>query len=246
MVRITESAMNGFGYKEWVGYFKANNRRKLEVDFSQEQALSAEEIKLIFPSIRAFRKGEGSDGAHLMEAAKTWAGKTGEQDYVEAMLWFVREENLHSAYLKGYMDFYQAKELEHSFLDGVFRRLRKLAGLKCEVMVLVTAEMIALTYYDALSECTDSPALKSICQRMLHDELPHIMFQSHTLSLMENRPSDRLCRILLMEVTLLAVWCAFHKVYRAGGYTFLCFLKENLGYLRQSVSLSLRLPSKTA
>lgn len=238
MIRITESKMNDFDYKEWVKYFRANNEKRLDLDFSQEQGLSAEEKALIFPSIRAFRKGEGSEGIHLLKTAGIWAEGNAEPDYAEAMLWFVREENWHSAYLKKFMDFYHVEDRKSSFLDHIFRRLRKFGGLKGEVTVLVTAEMIALTYYDALSRCTDSPALKSICRQMLHDELPHIMFQSRTLGLLKNSPADRLLRILLMEATLLFVWLAFHKVYRAGGYDFRRFLSENLGYLHQSIRLS--------
>ncbi len=238
MIGITKSRMNLFGYKEWIAYFKDNDKKRLDVDFSQEKGLSGEEMALIFPSIRAFRKGEGSDGGHLMEAADVLVEKCGCPEYREAMQWFVREENWHSSYLKQYMNYYHVEDLESSLLDYIFRRLRKIGGLKGEITVLVTAEMIALTYYDALSKCTDSPALKSICRQMLHDELPHIMFQSYTLSRLKSGPADRLGRIFLMEITLLFVWAAFHDVYRAGGYGFVRFFRENLGYLRQSVELA--------
>ncbi len=239
MKGITRSKMNRFHYREWVSYFENNDQKRLKVDFSKEKGLSDEEIALIFPSIRAFRKGEGSDGGHLMKTVEEW----GCPEYTEAMQWFVREENWHSSYLKQYMNYYQVEDMERSFLDHIFRSLRKLGGLKGEVTVLVTAEMIALTYYDALSKCTGSPALKAICRQMLHDELLHIMFQSYTLSHFKNRPSDVLGRILLMEFTLLFVWCAFHNVYRAGGYGFVRFFRENLGYLQQSVELTLKPPA---
>ncbi len=76
-----------------------------------------------------------------------------------------------------------------------------MGGLKGEVTVLVTAEMIALTYYDALAKSTDSPVLKSICEQMLHDELPHIMFQSHTLQYFKNGPAFNFARMIVMEIT---------------------------------------------
>lgn len=232
--------MNQFSYQEWVSYFEKNYTERLQIDFSQEKMLSEEERDLIFPSVRAFQKGEGSDGVHLLKTVDIFVKKGGEPEYREAMVWFVREENQHSQYLKKYMDFYQEKGLKRSFLDDAFRRLRKLMGLKCEITVLVTAEMIALTYYDALANCTDSPVLKSICHQMLHDELPHIMFQSYTLSHFQNRLPDKLLRILLMKGTLLFVWGAFHTVYQAGGYDFHRFAMENQGYLQQSIYLSER------
>lgn len=237
MVNFMKSKMNQFTYKDWINYFFCNDQQRLEIDFSKESGLSEEEIQLIFPSITEFQKGEGSDGSYLLRAAEKFADELEIPEYQEAMKWFVKEENWHSAYLRKFMDFYHIDAKERSFLDKVFRKLRQLGGVKCEVTVLVTAEMIALTYYDALEKSTDSLALRGICRQMLHDEIPHIMFQSYTLGYFENGMKDKLMRVALMEITLLFVWGAFHKVYRAGGYDFIRFLRENLGYLRQSVLL---------
>lgn len=238
MVMITKNKMNCYKYKDWNTYFTYNRSRRLILDFSKENGLSEKEKALVFPSIQAFQKGEGSDGKYLMETVDEYVHANGVKEYREAMRQFIAEENCHSAYLKQYMDFYHVKGKQVSLLDNIFRKLRQQGGLKCEVTVLVTAEMIALTYYDALAESTGSPVLKSICRQMLHDELAHIMFQSHTLSRCKHCFYDKFVRIFLMEVTLLFVWGAFHKVYRAGGYHFSRFLKENMGYLRQSVYLS--------
>lgn len=238
MVDFTKSEMNGFSYQEWNDYFSRNAGQRLEIDFSQEGDLPEAVKKRIFPSIRAFQKGEGSDGVYLMQTVEAFAERHKVPEYKEAMRWFVREENRHSAYLKKYMDFHHVQAKKRSFLDRVFRELRRLGGVRCEVTVLVTAEMIALTYYDALSQNTDSAALKSICAQMMHDEIPHVMFQSYTLSHFKNSLPDKLMRIILMETTLLFVWGVFQNVYRAGGYDFCMYLKENMGYLRQSLELA--------
>ena len=238
MVDFTKSKMNGFSYTEWSAYFSHNDKRRLKIDFSQEENLPDTVKKRIFPSIREFQKGEGSDGRYLMEAAEVFADQRRIPEYKEAMRRFVREENRHSAYLREYMNFHHEGAKEKSLLDRVFRKLRRLGGLRCEVTVLVTAEMIALTYYDALARNTDSAALKSICGQMLRDEIPHVMFQSYTLGHFKDKLPDKWIRIILMEVTLLFVWGAFHNVYRAGGYDFPMFLKKNMGYLRQSVELA--------
>lgn len=238
MVYFVQDDMNRFQYQDWISHFENNDMKRLEIDFSGEKPLSPEMKRLIFPSIRAFQKGEGSDGKFLMKTVERYVRTGGPAEYQQAMQLFVREENWHSAYLKAYMDHYDIKIAKKSVLDTIFRKLRHLGGLKCEVTVLVTAEMIALTYYDALSKCTDSKVLKQICRQMLDDELPHIMFQSYTLRRLNPNPVDILQRIMLMNLTLLFVWCAFHKVYQTGGYCFSRFMKENNGYLRQSVYLS--------
>lgn len=232
MVILTKTKMTKFGYEEWERYFTRNDSKRLNIDFSCERGLTEKEKQLIFPSIRAFQKGEGSDGTYLIKSSEVY-GDTAER----SVRLFVKEENFHSAYLKRYMDHYDVESAKSSVLDSIFRKLRKLGGFKCEVTVLVTAEMIALTYYSALSECTSSPALKSICSQMLHDELRHIIFQSYNLSRIGSGCLDAPARYLLMGITSLAVWMAFGNVFRTGGYGFRRFMSENFGYLRQSVQI---------
>lgn len=238
MVDLLSSELCGFSYRDWLSHFTRNDRERLKIDFSEEKKLSAQARALIFPSIRAFQKGEGSDGSFLRAAVSAFCEKHDLPDYEKAMDLFIREENWHSSYLKQYMAYHKVAELPRSFLDRVFRRLRRLGGLRCEVTVLVTAEMIALTYYSALERCTDSRALKSICRQMLQDEVPHVVFQSYTLSRFRNGFPSKLFRRLLMELTGLWVWGAFHQVYQKGGYSFSEFFKENRGYLRQSIILA--------
>lgn len=135
------------------------------------------------------------------------------------------------------MDYHQIPARPHSFLDDVFRFLRKTGGLRSEIIVLVTAEMIALSYYRALAACVPSPALKSICRQMLKDELPHIVFQSHTLYKLKSHPLERLLRILLMEATMTVVWLSMKDVFLAGGYSYRRMAADCLGYLQQSIKL---------
>lgn len=238
MFRLSDLHLENYKKSDWVSYFMINHERRLQIDFSKEIELTKEEKALIFPSIRNFQKGEASDGVHLLGCVRRYAARNHVPDYMEAMKWFVREENQHSAYLKEYMDHYDIPVRKNSFLDRIFRNLRKSGGLKKEIIVLVTAEMIALSYYSALSECTDSPVLKSICRQMLHDELRHVVFQSCTLSRLKVSPWENLLRILLMEATATVVWFSMKDVFRSGGYTFSRLLFDSLGYLRQSIDIS--------
>ena len=245
MMDFTQDNKNQFQYEDWISYFENNDLSRLHLDFSEEKPLSEKAKRLVFPSIRAFQKGEGSDGKFLTQTVERYVEAGNPAAYRRAMQLFINEENWHSAYLKAYMDHYGIETAKKSVLDTIFRKLRHLGGIKCEVTVLVTAEMIALTYYNALSNCTDSKALKQICKQMLDDEVPHIMFQSYTLSRFRPNRIDILLRTLLMNFTLLFVWCAFHKVYQTGGYSFTRFMRENHETLRQSVRLSLRQKSST-
>lgn len=238
MISLSSLPIADLNTFDWVAYFENNHKHRLQIDFSEEPELTPEEKRQIFPSIQIFQKGEASEGTFLLHCAEHYARKHNAPEYFEAMKWFVREENWHSAYLKKYMDYHRIPVRPHSFLDDIFRILRKTGGLSSEVIVLVTAEMIALSYYRALGECTASPALKSICRQMLKDELPHIVFQSYTLYKRKSGSLEKLLRILLMEITMTVVWLSTKNVFRAGGYSYRRLASDCLGYLRQSIEIA--------
>ncbi len=48
--------------------------------------------------------------------------------------------------------------------------------------VLLTAEVIALSYYRMLALAYDDPVLDAACERILHDERGHVAFHRATLS----------------------------------------------------------------
>lgn len=54
------------------------------------------------------------------------------------------------------MQFHGMKLKKASVLDGVFRLVRKVKGIYSEVTVLVSAEIIAISYYAALIDATSS------------------------------------------------------------------------------------------
>lgn len=236
-IRLEYAYASQFTYADWLDYFKKNDRQRLEISFAGD-ILTAREQKIIFPSVCYFQRGERSNGMHLLNAADCFARSSSQAVYKDCIRYFVKEENVHSAYLKTYMEHYHVHEKNVVILDSIFRYLRKLFGLRCEVMVLVTAEMIALSYYDALMHASGSKALKSICQQMLQDETAHILFQSYTLSYFPKSIWMDFFRIILMEAASAAVWAACHKVFLAGGWTLKRFLRANLGCLKRSIALS--------
>lgn len=238
LLKLEKDRFPHFTYADWARYFEGNARAPLEPDFSREPALLPEVRRRILPSIGAFRQGEASEGQYLHAAAQAFARQQGEPAYPQAIALFIKEENRHAGYLARFMEHHKAPAPRPSGLDRVFRWLRRQGGLRCQATVLVTAEMLALTYYDALGRGSGSPALQAICKRMLQDEGPHVVFQSYTLGHYKNTPAAVLLRRGLMNVTALALWCACHRVYRAGGCSFSRLMGEARGYLGQSIQLT--------
>src|SRR5207245_9502874 len=107
---------------------------------------------------------------------------------------FIAEEQRHSAILGRFLDRERILRLTNHWLDSMFRRLRKLAGLEVCAMVLVTAEVLAVPFYQALRYATRSPLLRSICMRILCDEAAHLNYQALTLGLVR-RPLCNKARV---------------------------------------------------
>ena len=63
-----------FTYRDWLGYFQRNDKRRLVIDFSEEPELKFKAKDLIFPSIMAFQKGEHSEGYRFTDMAKKFGG----------------------------------------------------------------------------------------------------------------------------------------------------------------------------
>ena len=106
-----------FSYRDWYAYFKRNDARRLKIDFSNEKVLTDAERALILPSVRAFQKGEHSEGFQFLELAKKFAADRNRPLYTDAISLFIKEENFHSAYLAQFMTHYEMQMERENVLD---------------------------------------------------------------------------------------------------------------------------------
>jgi hypothetical protein len=151
---------------------------------------------------------------------------------VPSLQLFIAEEQRHSSLLGKFLDREQIPRLTNHWLDKVFRRLRKLAGMEICAAVLVTAEVLAMSYYQALRDATSSPLLKAICARILSDEQAHLRFQALTLGLIRGQFSRRscatrsLCHSVFLRGTSLVLWQQHRAVFRAAGWNYQRFTSD--------------------
>ena len=237
---LTKEIWVDYNYEDWLIHFKENDKARLQIDFSEEPVLTDEQRKLIFKSVKAFQMGEHSDGVYLAKLAEKFGKEFNQPHYAETMNLFIKEENFHSAYLAWYLKHHNEPKAKKNKLDKVFRDLRHNGKIFTEIAVLVTAETIALSYYSALGNVADqigSKDLRAICNQMLHDELPHIVFQTYTLSHFGNKRSKRFFRRFVMECTTVAVYLMYGKLLKAGGYNYRKFHGDNVAYLKQSFKM---------
>ena len=217
-------------FRMWKGYFEKNQSHFSDIDWIADDNLSREEKNCISESIAQFQKGESSEGKHLFSHAKKYT----DPDYLECIKLFIREEQMHAKVLGKFMDKHKIPKIKNHWVDAIFRWLRKLAGMENTIVVLVTAEIIAKIYYNALKNATSSVLLKSICSQILKDEDHHISFQCHTIFKVSEKKKfiSRLIRqtwhLILMLGTIMVVWMTHRDVLKKGGYYFSRFWLETL------------------
>jgi hypothetical protein len=203
----------------WRRYFEGNAQEVLRVS-EEDYVLTAGERARIASSIQGFQIGEASEGRQLREGAEAFARETGNTEYPKAIACLVREENRHSAYLGSFMRRHGLPFAEAKWSDRAFRTLRRLAGIELSLRVLVTAELVAVAYYDCLAVATGSPALRAICRRMLDEEAKHIEFQMHHIHWMNLQGGllraalANVGHAVLMAGTLAVVWVEHRRVLK--------------------------------
>lgn len=209
---------------EWLKHFRANEEPEVLPD--ERPRLIEAEKKAAIASIQEFQLGESSEGRHLHWRSREYAEETGDEDYLRAIEYFIREEQRHAEYLRDFLAAEGFGTLKKTWADTVFRKLRNLTGLEVSVAVLVTAEIIAKVYYAALEDATRSPMLRGICARILRDEEAHVRFQAERLAILRrDRSQAALALTLLLHRALflgacLVVWRNHGKAIRRSGFGF--------------------------
>lgn len=185
--------------------------------------------------IATFQLGEYSEGRHLLAFAEDYAQENGNPHIVPVTKYFIAEEQNHASLLRKFMVIHNIELIRGNWTDSVFRRLRKYLGFEISITVLITAEMLALVFYDALKEATRSVLLKKICEKILVDETSHVKYESELIEYIRRSKSlftRILARVLhrfLFFGTVLVVYFEHRRVIREGGYKLTSFWSSSWG-----------------
>ncbi len=230
--------------QSWLAYFRANQGEPQEIPWSEVEPPAAEVARFLIPSLQQFQLGEGARGITFLTLGRRHAEASGNLDFVETLALFIGEEQRHSAMLARYLRAVGAPILERHWVDSIFRKMRKFAGLECMVTVLVTAELFAIPYYRSVMRLSNCSALRALCRRILREEAQHLLFQASTLRSLQSKRSAAWIRLthlaqwVLMSATGLAVWLGHREVLKRGGVDFLRFALECRALLRHLQRLS--------
>ncbi|MGW4805417.1 ferritin-like domain-containing protein [Kitasatospora sp. NPDC004272] len=180
--------MPGSGFDEWVAAFEAEKARR-EWIADPEWGHGVELPAVVVRSLQKFQVGEDGDGANL----RAKADLAGDAAYSAAVRLFVDEERNHARLLAELLGAAGAPLLDGHWSDRIFVRVRRLLGLRTELMVLMVAELVAVEYYRSLRDGLADPLAREVAGRILRDERRHIPFHVQRLrqSFAELAPSAR-------------------------------------------------------
>jgi hypothetical protein len=216
---------------DWIVLFSSRTASREFLPWSHPRTLTAGERRLVCESIQQFQLGEGSDGSGLIRRGRASRLAALNANFIPALELFIKEEQRHSSHLARFLQREGVALIQQHWVDRVFRRVRKAAGLELCLRVLVMAEIIAVPYYTALQSATGSTLLQRICANILVDEGDHLRFQAENMKrLQTSRPSLPTLELMFWRcfqlATLLVVWREHGLVLRAAGYGWNSFRKE--------------------
>ncbi|MCX5193746.1 ferritin-like domain-containing protein [Streptomyces sp. NBC_00249] len=165
------------GYTAWMDAFEAERERRAALgdpDWARGAQLPPEIVR----SIQKFQVGEDGDGSALIGKAD----RAGDTAYGAAVRLFVAEEQNHARMLALLLAAGGAGTLSGHWTDAAFVRLRRLLGLRVELLVLMIAEVVALAYYRALRDGAPDPLTREVAGRILADEERHVPFHCRRLN----------------------------------------------------------------
>ncbi len=128
-------------------------------------------------SLPTFQLGEMGTGWHLTKMA----ARTGDLHYLEAIRYFVAEEQEHARLLALVCEALDIDMIQEHWTDAVFQRARRICGLRAEVLILLVAEVVSSRFYEILSTGVGDPTLARLFARIHADELRHLDFHAATL-----------------------------------------------------------------
>ncbi|MEV0074009.1 ferritin-like domain-containing protein [Amycolatopsis sp. NPDC050768] len=217
------------GRVEWLREFREEAQRR-RVRPEPEWGRGARLDPVVVRSVQRFQVGESGDGANLIAKA--------DPRFRPAVELFVAEEQNHARLLAELLKAAGSATIHNHWSDTVFVWLRRALGLRLELMVLLIAEVVALSYYRALRDGTGDPLTREVAARILADEERHVPFHCDQLRGAFPGAKGKLVaggwRILLLGA-LAAVVVDHGRALRALGVTRLAFAAGVLGRFEQVV-----------
>jgi rubrerythrin len=164
--------------QNWHLYFKRNAARRKPIPWHLGVQVEAHWREPLIHTLQRFQLGESGEGTFL----KQWARQANDEDFMAAIDLFVKEEQNHSHMMACLLRELDAPLLDGHWSDNLFVVLRRIGGLKFEIMIFLVAEVIAKRFFRALYDGSTDPLVRAIFGQIVREERAHVAFNCQALS----------------------------------------------------------------
>lgn len=227
----------------WLSYFENNKKDKHSFVWPQYLDTPYSLRVPIIKSLQRFQIGETGDGNHLRKYAKT----LNDPLYEQCIDLFVKEENGHALVLARIIELMDGYLITWHWSDYAFVSLRHLLGLKTEIFIILTAEIVGKCFYKACADKLPDQSLRTIFSSIVLDEIAHLKFHWSFMR-KEMRPFSKLTRRAIYyfwSAVFLAICCVFvmdhGETLRALGKSPRSFLVDCLSLYKRGAMRALLL-----
>jgi hypothetical protein len=195
---------NLFHSWRWRLYFEHNLPLRQTAQVPQCLPLDEPLRAPLVRSLQRFQIGETGDGVHL----KRFAAATGDQNYIKAIELFINEEKNHARLLSDVITAYGGTLLTWHWTDVVFVLLRRMCGLKTEILTLFVAEVIGRCFYEDVRDHVPDQGVSEVFAAIVQDEVAHIRFHTEFVrAAFEHVGTIKRCIFFLAWLTLFMGGC---------------------------------------
>jgi hypothetical protein len=183
----------------WLDYFRSNAGRPAGSIDPRAGHLPPSLCRVLADSLGRFYLGETGEGRIAAEAAR--ADDVALDDATrEAIALYVREEGRHGRELGGVLRVLGSSPPTSSLSEKLFRRGRRLLGLRTKMMAIAAAEVVGLVYYRTLEE--EIEEIAELVGAIADDEQAHLSFQAEYFARVISRGPTRSAPLRALAVTL--------------------------------------------
>lgn len=169
---IVEPDYSGFSSSRWLAYFHDNLKARCTIQFAAKLKISDELRVPLTRSLQRFQIGETGEGKHLRKFART----LNDPAYEACIDLFIKEEQFHARVLAQIIAGMDGELLSWHWTDVAFIALRRLMGLKTELLILLIAEIVGKCFYRSLADKLEDGLLSDAFALIVLDELGHLEF----------------------------------------------------------------------
>lgn len=213
-------------FAHWAEWYQDYQGRQLTIPWDDPGRLPASLRGIVGPSVAQFELGESSEATSLKAKVARYVRRGGDRHYQTAMDWFIHEENRHARMLGRWMDIEGLPKLKAHPADWFFRQFRRWVPLRYSLMILVSAEMLAVGYYQALRDIGPSTILATISRQILLDEDRHLHFQAMAIRTLLGKAGNLRLRLerafarLLLEAATDVLWFHHGRFFQEAGWRY--------------------------